>query len=342
MAVSKKKSRFGVRKTLIVMIIAAAALAAALSAPLISDMNGISPGDNVTVEIPEGAGSSVAAQILYENGVIRYPSLFRAASKFGGYDGRYQPGSISLHNGMSYSDVLDLLVLSERNAVKTVIPEGYTIKQIAETLENSGICSSSDFYAALDPSLYDYRFLKNLPERSNKLEGYLFPATYEFAPQTSAREVVNTMLKSFDDFFTDEYYKRAEEVNITVDEAVTMASVVERETNSDGERAKVAGVFYNRLNSDMNLESCATVQYALGTNKPVLSVADTQTDSPYNTYIHSGLPIGPICSPGAECIKAALYPKKTDALYFLLGTDGRHIFSKTYEEHKKAMEENGL
>jgi UPF0755 protein len=150
------------------------------------------------------------------------------------------------------------------------------------------------------------------------------------------------MLKTFDSMFTEEYYNRAAEMNMTVDQIVTMASIIERETNSDEERAKVAGVFYNRLNSGMKFQSCATVQYILGERKPVLSIADTQKESPYNTYLHSGLPIGPICNPGEACIKAALYPESTDAYYFCLSQSGEHIFSKTYEDHVKAMESNDL
>ena len=150
------------------------------------------------------------------------------------------------------------------------------------------------------------------------------------------------MLKTFDNMFKQEYYDRAAEMGMTVDEIVTMASIVERETNADSERAKVAGVFYNRKNSGMKLQSCATVQYVLGERKPVLSIADTEIDSPYNTYKYAGLPVGPICNPGEECIKAALYPEATDAYYFCLSKSGEHIFSATYEEHVAAMESNDL
>lgn len=150
------------------------------------------------------------------------------------------------------------------------------------------------------------------------------------------------MLKTFDQKFTDEYYKRAQEMGKSVDQIITMASIIERETDSDTERAKVAGVFYNRLNKGMKLQSCATVQYVLGSHKPVLSIADTEIDSPYNTYKYAGLPVGPIANPGEDCIKAALYPEETDAFYFCLGKNGEHIFSKTYEEHVAAMEANDL
>lgn len=341
MAINEKRTHFSIWKTFLAMFFIAVLGFILLGVTVVKDAKDIEIGQSLTIEIPDGAGASVVSELLHENGAVKYPTVFRLCSRLGNFDGQYKPGPVTLHNGMSYLSILELLI-SERNIVKVVIPEGYTIRQIAETVAASGLCSADEFYAVLDASLYDYRFLKDIPERENRLEGYLFPATYEFFPGASAQEIADSMLKRFDEVFTDEYYKRAEEVNVTVDEVITMASIVERETNAEGERAKVAGVFYNRLNSDMPLQSCATVQYILGENKPVLSESDTKIDSPYNTYKNPGLPVGPIASPGEECIKAALWPEKTDAFYFLLGTDGEHIFSKTYEEHLKAMNENGL
>ena len=342
MAIMETKSRFSVWKLFLAVFFIVVIAVAVVFGTVLSDVKHIHISQDMTVDIPEGAGAASVAEILYDDGIIKYPNVFKLISKTGGYDANYQPGVVNIKKGMGYSDILKNIVKNDRNVVTVVIPEGYTIKQIAEKLSDEGICSVDEFNAALDPSLYDYRFLKDLPDRENKLEGYLFPATYEMYPGMAAKDIVDMMLRSFDNVFTDEYYKRAEEVNVTVDEVVTMASIVERETNDEGERAKVAGVFYNRINKGMKLESCATVQYILGENKAVLSVSDTKIQSPYNTYVNTGLPVGPIANPGADCIKAALYPEKTDALYFVLGADGEHIFSKTYEEHLAAMEANGL
>lgn len=342
MTINIKENKFSLWKGfLLVFIIAIIAVVVGFFS-ISDDANGVDIPSDIAVEIPEGAGSTAVAGILKENGIIRYPLAFRIYSRIGGYDGDYQPGYITVTNGMSYDDILKALVVSERNSTKITIPEGYTLKQIAQILSDNGLCTSDEFYNALDPALYDYRFLDNLPEREAKMEGYLFPATYDIMPGMTAEDIVNLMLKTFAENFTDEYYSRTAELGFTIDEVVTFASIIERETNADTERAKVAGVFYNRLNSDMRLESCATVQYILGENKPVLSVEDTEIDSPYNTYENAGLPIGPIASPGAECIKAVLYPEETDALFFCLGANGEHIFSATYEEHVKAMEASGL
>lgn len=342
MTINVKKSTFSVWKTFLTFFSVFIIAAAAVAGVIVADTQSIDTESDISVTIPEGAGSFVVSEILSENGIIKYPSVFRILSKLEGFDGQYKPGQLIIHNNMSYKEILNMLILSDRNAVSITIPEGYTVKQIAQALSESGICDEGAFYNALNPSLYDYRFLSDIRERESKLEGYLFPATYEFTPSSDPQTVVNTMLEAFNDAFKPEYYERAAQMNKTVDEIITMASIIERETNSDTERAKVAGVFYNRLNSGKKLESCATVQYILGENKSVLSISDTQIDSPYNTYKYSGLPIGPIASPGEDCIKAALYPDETDAFYFLLGNDGKHIFSKTYEEHLKAMEANGL
>lgn len=342
MAIKTKETRFTAWK-LIVAIIAILVLVCMISyVGIMRDSSGIELAQDVTVIIEDGWGASTVADVLYENGVIKHPKVFRLQSKLGGFDDQLQPGAVTLTDGMSYNDILEQLSQANRDTIRVVIPEGYEAKQIQAALAEAGLPCAEGFTEALDPALYDYRFLEGLPERDNKLEGYLFPATYEIPQTFTAQEVVNLMLKSFDEVFTDEYYNRAAEMGMSVDQIITMASIIERETNATSERAKVAGVFYNRLNSGMKLQSCATVQYALSDHKPVLSISDTKINSPYNTYLYAGLPIGPISNPGAECIKAALWPENTDAYYFCLSTSGEHIFSTTYEDHVKAMESNDL
>lgn len=309
---------------------------------VLSDSLGVKVNGEVTVEVKKDWGPSATTDYLHQQGIIKYPFAFRIQSTLGGYDDQYQPGTIKIHSGMSYKDILDALTTVNRDAVKVVIPEGYEARQIAEALSEAGLPCAADFMSALDPSLYDYKFLKDIPDRPVRLEGYLYPATYEIPVSYSAKEVVDLMLKAFDSTFTEDYYKRAEEMGKSVDEIITMASVVERETGTAGEREKVAGVFYNRLKAGMKLQSCATVQYIIGDRKPILSIADTKIDSPYNTYMRAGLPIGPISNPGKDSIVAALYPEDTDAYYFCLGTNGETIFSTNFEDHVKAMESNDL
>ena len=191
---------------------------------------------------------------------------------------------------------------------------------------------ADDFYAAekLD---YDSPFTKEIPNRENRYEGYLFPDTYEFDASATGEDITKRMLLRFSEIWTDEYKNRAKELGMTMDEVVILASIIEREAGNEGEMGKVSSVFHNRLNIDMPLQSCATVQYILKERKSVLSVEDTKIDSPYNTYMYKGLPKGPIASPGKAAINAALYPETTDYLYFKVTSDGVTVFSKTLEEH---------
>lgn len=342
MAIKVKESGFAIWKVLVILAAIIVLAGAAGFGIVLHDSTGVHLDSDVKISVEEGDGADSVAEKLKENGVIKYPLVFKLISRMNGYDSEFQPGAATITNGMSYSEILDELIAVDRDTVKVVIPEGYEVSQIKEALKEAGLKGADTFDTALDPSLYNYKFLQNLPNRTDKLEGYLFPSTYLIPKDYTGQQIVDLMLKTFDQKFTDEYYKRAQEMGKSVDQIITMASIIERETDSDTERAKVAGVFYNRLNKGMKLQSCATVQYVLGSHKPVLSIADTEIDSPYNTYKYAGLPVGPIANPGEDCIKAALYPEETDAFYFCLGKNGEHIFSKTYEEHVAAMEANDL
>lgn len=338
MSIQVKKTGYGKGKIAVTITAAVLVICFVFAGILLSDSLGVRiPEGTARVEIAGGDGMDIAAKKLADGGIIKYPALFKIHAKLGGYSGSLQPGAATVTDGMSYGEILDLLSTPNRETVKVVIPEGYEVKQIAEKLCEEGLVTWNDFYDALNPEDYDYRFLENLPDRDVRMEGYLFPATYEIPSGMSAHDIIDLMLAAFDAQFKSEFYDRAEYFGMTVDQIITMASIVERETDSSTERAKVAGVFYNRRNSGMKFQSCATVQYILGERKPVLSIADTQIDSPYNTYMYEGFPIGPICNPGLECIEAALYPEATDAYYFVLGKDGQHIFSATYDEHLAAM-----
>ncbi|MGN0149580.1 MAG: endolytic transglycosylase MltG [Clostridia bacterium] len=341
MSIKVRETGYGKWKIPVIITLIILIICCIFAGILLKDSMGVDiAGETARIEIAEGDGMDISADKLYRDGIIKYPLLFKIQAKLGGYDKNIQPGAATVTNGMSYSDILELLITQNRETTKIVIPEGYEVKQIAEKLCEAGLVTWDEFYEALKPENYDYRFLQNLPERENRMEGYLFPATYEIPAGMSAHDIIDLMLAAFDSQFKDEYYEQAALFGMTVDQVITMASIVERETDENAERAKVAGVFYNRRNSGMKFQSCATVQYILGERKPVLSIADTQIDSPYNTYMYADFPIGPICNPGIECIKAALYPEATDAYYFVLGKNGQHVFSKTYEEHLAAMAES--
>lgn len=311
----------------------------------------------ILIEIPRGAGTEAIANILYQKGVIKNVFLFRLVSKVNGYDGTYRSGAHAIDKNESYNSLkgYDILmgVLSEKPlsnvGVRVTIPEGFSYLQIVNLLSKENLITKEEFDKVTNNVKFDFKFLKDLKRRENKLEGYLFPDTYEFDPKSgeSEKEIILKMLQRFDELFLPEYYKRAEELNMTIDEIITLASIVEREAKNPEERATIAGVFHNRLNSKNSslrkLQSCATIQYILykkeGKMKEVITIEDEKIDNPYNTYLYEGLPPGPICNPGRDSIEAALYPEEHDYLYFVVKNDGTggHYFSRTFSEHLGAQ-----
>ncbi|MBQ4518599.1 MAG: endolytic transglycosylase MltG [Clostridia bacterium] len=334
----RKKKRKSVGMTAIISVFLLLVLSLSLSS-VISDYKGKPGSDFVTVTVKEGIGTAQIADVLKENGIIRYPFWFRLASKLGGHDGSYLQGTFTMSRNAGYEAVFKGLKSPDNVLIRVTIPEGFELRQIADRLQEEGLIDRDRFFEVAEKTEFDYWFLKDLPKRENRLEGYLFPDTYLFKKGDTEENIINMMLARFEQIYTDEFKKQAKALNMSDDEIIILASVIEREAMGDTDRDKVASVFHNRLKNSQYpyLESCATVQYILKERKPVLSVADTQIDSPYNTYRNSGLPAGPIASPGKASIEAALYPAKTDYLFFVLDSSGVHRFAKTYAEHQQNM-----
>ncbi|WP_084757932.1 endolytic transglycosylase MltG [Defluviitalea phaphyphila] len=294
----------------------------------------------IEINIEKGATTKEIAEILKEKGLIKNSWWFILKSKYFKYDGKYREGNYTLSTDMTEEEIMDILTTqgAQIEVVRFTIPEGYTIEQIANRLEEENIVEKDEFMKALEEVNYDYDFLNKISGRDNYLEGYLFPDTYEVRKDAEASEIINKMLTRFDEIVKPEYYDRAEELGYTMDEIITIASIIEQEAKLDEERPKIAGVIYNRININMKLQMCSTVMYALDERKDKLYDKDLEIDSPYNTYLYSGLPIGPICNPGEVSIKAALYPEEHDYLFFVLKDEetGEHIFTKTLEEHNAA------
>ena len=303
------------------------------------DVFGCGVDKKVGITVPEGASVTETAKILKENGVIKYETVFRIYEKLNGKGGTIQSGKHYLNVSDSYEEILKTLCSKSEEYKMITIPEGYELRQIAALLEENKITSAAEFLAeAQNGNFEEFEYIKTLKNRENRLEGYLFPDTYEFKTGTAAHSVILTMLKNFDNKVYS-YYKESGTTK-SLDELVKMASIVEREAAGESERGKVASVFYNRLKIGKKLESCATVQYILGERKTILSVSDISIDSPYNTYKYNGLPIGPISSFGISSFKAAVNPEKTDYYYFAATKDGsKNVFSKTGEEHMKKVKE---
>ncbi len=301
------------------------------------------PGSEERIELTVAPGMSTTAiaSALAEQGLIENAFLFKQKSKWLGYDGRYQAGTFDLSPSMTMEELMVALMDARRESVRFTIPEGYTIRQTAAALAEAGLVEETEFLRVLEEEDFDFRFMSQTGEGSDRLEGFLFPDTYEVFAGASERDIAEKMLTRFDEIFEDEYYDRAEEMGRSVREIITAASLVEEETRAPKERKRIAGVLYNRLEIGMKLEFCSTVQYLLGEAKERLLYSDLEIDSPYNTYKYAGLPPGPISSPGEECIVAALYPEETDYLFFVLKSYGsiEHNFAVTGQEFYRYKDE---
>jgi len=302
----------------------------------------IGDGELIAVEIPSGSGTADIAKILLDKGLIDSELIFRIKSKNGGFDGTYKKGEYEI--AMGTDEVGIMKILQEGPVDKTVykkvtIPEGYTIKQIAQRLEEKGFCSADKFVEEANSGLFDYEFLKDIPKREYYLEGYLFPATYEFAEGATERDIIIAMLDRFEISYNSILKNGYSDYSI--DELVTIASMIEAEIQVDEERSIAAGVIYNRLDIGMALQIDSTVQYANHVRNEVVTYDDIEIDSPYNTYKYAGLPLGPICNPGDAALEAAANPDKNDYIYYVLKQrgSGEHVFTNNYDDFLKAKNE---
>lgn len=274
------------------------------------------------VNIPSGTNAKEIVIVLEENEIIRKNNyIFRILIKLLKLEDQLKYGEYNLSSSMNMLQILDKLVKGEVIDYKITIPEGYTHTQIAELLGKKEIAEKE-------------AFLKLVKDNGKTLEGYLFPDTYEVPKKYGAENMSKVMLLNFNHIaIENEFTDKAEEIGFSLDEIIILASIIEKEAKFNEEKSKVSSVFHNRLKIGMKLQSCATIQYILETPKERLDENDLKIDSPYNTYLYRGLPPAPICNPGLDSIMAALEPEEEDYLYFVLGENGKHIFSKTYQEH---------
>jgi UPF0755 protein len=290
------------------------------------------PPEGTTVVIPEGSGVAEIARRLEAAGVVRSALLFRLAARFAGRDRAIQPG---IYRFTGASDVQGVLARLAAGVppVEITIPEGLTVREIAELLAARGLGSAESFRClASDPE-----FLLAAGVPGPQLEGFLFPDTYRFASDAEPTEVLGAMVRRFHERFDADRHRRARERALTINEVLTLASIVEKETGKAAERPLIAAVFVNRLRVGMPLQSDPTVIYSLPAFDGNLTRADLANPSPYNTYVARGLPPGPIANPGLAAIDAALAPAESTALYFVSRNDGSHEFSTTLADHNRAV-----
>jgi UPF0755 protein len=270
---------------------------------------------------------------LKSKGIIASTIRFKLYSRMTGSDKQLKAGEYRLSATMTPGQILDMLVQGRSILYRLTIPEGFTIKQIAQEIARQGLGSAEDIHKlATDPLVAQSYALE-----AQTLEGYLFPDTYYFPKHVDPRNIITKMVERFKAQFHPAWEQRANKLNFSVHQIVTLASIIEKETGAPSERPIIASVFHNRLKKKMRLESDPTVIYGIPNFDGNIKRHHLQTRTPYNTYKIRGLPPGPIANPGSASIKAALYPHKTDFLYFVAKKDGTHHFSTNINDHNRAV-----
>jgi UPF0755 protein len=293
------------------------------------------PANPATVDLRVEPGDSLAtvARKLRDQKLILNEKLFSFWARFVGAEKRIHRGLYRFDAALPAREILHRMVLGKGIFQSVTIPEGMTVREIAELLGKMQIADSEKFLAqAADPDL-----LQSLGLDHRGLEGYLFPETYYFTPATPEREILLAMAEQFGKAIRPLLAQRNDGIGLSPHEIVTLASVVEKETGVEAERPLVSAVFHNRLKRQMPLQSDPTVIYGLKNFDGNLTRKDLRDPSPYNTYRISGLPPGPICNPGLSSIRAALYPADVPFLYFVSKNDGTHLFSENLAEHNRAV-----
>lgn len=306
----------------------------------------------IDVTIPEGATVSDIADILSGDGIIKYPSVFKLYASLKKDDGPFVAGSYTVSPSMSYDDLRD--AFKEHVATGTTwitIPEGYSCDEIIDLMVSKGIGTREKYIDVINNYDFDYWFIDTLEadgysdKRSYRLEGYLFPDTYEFYNASSEEMVINKLLRRFNEVFVQDYKTKAQELGYSVDQVLTIASLIEKEAGKAADYMYVSSVFHNRLKNSARfpkLESDATVAYAIqigtGERPQKVTPEDLKYDSPYNTYLNSGLMPGPITNPSASAIRYALYPANTSYYYFVTADNGTAYYGSSLPEHQQNIE----
>ncbi len=282
------------------------------------------------------ASVSYVAKQLKDAGIIKYKGLFELYCSVSHAKTKIDPGTYELSTNYDYRALVKKMQIGSGAMVttKVTIPEGYAMEQIFHKLEDENVCSYDDLMDAAANYSYNYSFIdQSMQGDAKRLEGFLFPDTYEFYQGMQASSAINKFLENFHDRITAEMLEKADERGMTMQEVITVASMIEKEAANDDERAMIAAVIYNRIEAGMPLQIDSTIMYVLPEHKDVLTVEDTKIDSPYNTYQNKGLPPTPIANPGLASIKATLSPASTQALYYALDAEsGTHKFFTSYSE----------
>lgn len=293
-----------------------------------------------TILIQEGMTTADIAALLHEKKLVRDPEAFRMEARLTGLSSKLQAGLYQIEGGLSNGQIMDVLVKGRIKQVSFVVPEGYTVVKTARKLEAEGLGKADKFIeTAKNYAPYDYMQTDD-PNVVFKAEGFIYPATYDLPVGISEERLLKILVDAFDHNIKAEGIDKAvAERNLKLRDVVNMAAMVELEAVFREEQPRIAGVFLKRLEIGMPIQSDTTIQYILGAQKEEITFKDTEIQNPYNTYQNPGMPPGPIGSPGINAIKAVLQPEQTEYLYFVAEKDGHHRFTRTYQEHLRAIDE---
>jgi UPF0755 protein len=286
------------------------------------------------VNIPDRTSFQQIAALLEREELIKSRLAFVWLGRYQSADRKIQAGEYELNAGMTPAEILARLTIGQVMLHPTLIPEGLTMAQIADIFGQQGLVDRQEALRLMK----DPVFIASLGINADTLEGYLYPDTYKFPKGVRPKEVITTMVEHLRQVYSPELQERAQELKMTQHEVLTLASVIEKESGSNGEREEISAVFHNRLKKRIPLQSDPTVIYGLPNYDGNIHKKDLLSPSPYNTYRISGLPPGPIANPGIQSIRATLYPSNSRALYFVSKNDGTHQFSATLTEHNEAVE----
>lgn len=333
----KKKSK-NTGRTLIVLLLI---IVIALTSMFISTINKpLKISDSQVVDVKEGDSFYSIINSLSNENKIKSPFIIKIYAKLTGLDLEVVPGSHTLDKGMSVKDIAKTLKdTNNANEITLTIPEGFNIEDIAARVEEKGICSKDEFLNAVKsyplPS-----YVKDNSDKRYNLEGFLFPDTYNFEIGVEPQYIIKTMIKRFEEVW-NEITQGLDIKEDNIENIINVASIIEKEARVDEDRPLIASVIYNRLKQNMPLQIDATVIYAHGYYIENVRNRHLAIESKYNTYLHKGLPVGPICNPGAPSIKAALHPSDTNYLFYLLASDDEHYFTDNYDDFLKKKQELG-
>ena len=284
--------------------------------------------------IPDRSTFQQVAALLEQEGLIKSRLAFVWLGRFQSADRKIHAGEFELNPSMAPAEILSRLTTGQVMLHPILIPEGLTMVQIAEIFGQQGLVDPQELLRLMkDPA-----FIASLGIKADTLEGYLYPDTYKFPRGIKPKEVITAMVEHLRQVYGPDLQARAQELKLTQHEVLTLASVIEKESGSNGEREEISAVFHNRLKKHIPLQSDPTVIYGLPSFDGNIHKKDLSSPSPYNTYRIAGLPPGPIANPGIQSIRATLYPSDSRALYFVSKNDGTHQFSATLEEHNQAVE----